>query len=294
MATYIKSTCTTCQPSPCGCSGMFKELIVDIELPDATGQVTGQASANPTWSSQFANGELSFPFSTLPVGASGPVSISFVPPANTPSFVGINELYVRVYNPCETVGSAFPYAAVDLSISLPTKIRVNPDAGDFGSCANANEEDCEEPYPVFFSGYIPQPYPCSPPCSFWDFRLPTNTPFIFEDYETYSRFFDVFSESAENEVIDLFFTNGWYAWNEVIPPQHSYAVDGVILNNLTTEESYYATASDFSLDSIIYLQPQTGTRKRITFPGFNRTTPGDYELVWPLLKQPYQFTIPSP
>ena len=277
----------------CGCQGMFKILGVDIQLPIATGSITDQSSWDPTQSVQEADGYLSYPPPV--VGIFGNLSLQFVPIEFTPPSIPSDELFLRIYNPCDSGNTSGPYKAVSINMSLPTQIRVVT-SSEFGWCEGYDEDGgLIIGGDVFFSGYIPRPYPCSPPTPQWYPEPPSGDIFAYESFQdNYTPIYTGYNTMVGNGILYVLFSNVNSSTDFFVDDNTSYAVNGVSLKNLTANVTYPATQSTFGTFGHLSWGPREGTAERIKFSGFNRTTPGDYELTWPLLKAPYRFTIPAP
>jgi YD repeat-containing protein len=296
---------------------MFKQLGVDIQLPVATGTVTqfGDGTSFPTNSRINVYATYS---NLAPVaGANGNISISAFPPNLTPSYVPSDVLYLAYFNPCPSGYSSFSTKATYVDISLPRKIRAQ---GQWGYCECPNGGVLSWDSGALFSGLIPLADPCPSQTCIQDtydddgnvtgsintgaaswYRDYNASGFTGEDYQVARGIMANMSSTwIENESVEVVYTGNLDVYND----SYDVGIDGVTLTNITTEDSFYASFNAFSWDEPSYLTfhqtagsfsfgPGSGTDIFITFPGWNRTTPGNYRLTWPLLKQPYTFTIPT-
>jgi hypothetical protein len=262
----------------CCCNGMFKQIGVDIQIP------TISSSLPPI---TFSPSYPWFPIYTTVVlpsdigiaGSYGAMSMAvFLNSGNAP----LNRLPIRIFNPpCSSSASYIISDYFEVTMSLPTTFYAQ---GTAGSCVNLDTWE-STPYPV--NGFMLLPYPDCGSGYEWD-AYTGNTQFTVQSLG---------SDPANKFACvngSLYFENSDRTLNgEGVSAFSEEFYDGLTLTNLDNGAMFFADPYGGPFPFIPF-DPGEGTSLFPIFQGFNRTTAGQYELIWPLLKNPYKFTIPSP
>ena len=278
----------------CGCQGMFKVAGVDFPMPVSTATLTqiGDGGSYPTVSQISGYGQYTN-LNTEP-SAFGALGIIFV--ASFQAAKPLDTLDFFYGEICGTGNAVFNARHTEVQISLPTQIYASGFWGPW-ECPNGG---VVEGGPNL-TGYIPVQFPTPPTCetdegpaeqAIW-YRDNSYGVFTGQNYQLTIGSAGLWNANIENSVI--------YVQNMEIydPGPVDVGIAGVTLKNLETQETFSAVSTKigdsnfYEIAQIFGFRPYDGTSLDMKFAGFNRTTQGNYELTWPLLKSPYRFTIPA-
>ena len=262
----------------CCCNGMFKQIGVDIQIPKLAISFPPITSFQGyPWYPIYTTVEL--PSDVGIAGSYGAMSmVVFLNSENAP----LNRLPIRMFNPpCSSSASYIISDYFEVTMSLPIRFYAQ---GTAGNCVNL---DTGESNPYSFNGFMLLPYPDCGSGYEWD-PYTGNTEFTVasQGSDPPNNFACVNGGlSFENSEGSLN-GQGFSAFSEEF-------YDGLTLTNLDNGTIFFADPYGGSFPFIPF-NPSEGTSLFPIFQGFNRTTAGQYELIWPLLKNPYKFTIPAP
>ena len=260
----------------CGCTGMFKILGVDIQIPKLPISFPPITSPQgPPWYPVYSPlGQITSNFGIA--GSTGALDINVFLDSPSP----LNRLPISMFNPpCNSSTSYFYSDYFEVTMSLPISLYAQ---GIDGVCVNL---DTGERTPYEFSGYIPTAFSNCGSNEEWDYGN--------SEYSIVSQGSDPPNNFACVNGNLNFENSEGSVYGDGTAEFYFDFFDGLTLTNLDNGPAFSANPYGGPFPFIPF-NPSEGTSLFPTFQGFNRTTPSDYELTWPLLKAPYIFTIPAP